>query len=191
MFGCKDSGDNKLKNKKVVTSYNMEVCNVINTCIKNCTPVNEIKAKYDNLGSSANLTLFVSEVLFLLEQKTIDTLINLKASTLLNAAILKPSAPENFNIQYLKNLNEIKVSVIPPLTSEEGEKNIGKIVFSRICFNKERTKAACIFEFTNVSQNKRIFALELVKNENWKIIKKIDISNLDDFSMYISNTNNF
>lgn len=156
-----------------------EVASILNICIQEFVPKSIIIYKKKEMGGEQPFTLYVHEKFFLSNQNTIDTLINLGASTLLKNLNYSHSNHSYVPSHLLDDFDGIHVSSIPPLTSSEVNLNVGGVQFSKVIFNKEKTKAACIFEYTY--KHNRLtdvfIALEFEKKENiWQILSKTEIN---------------
>lgn len=130
------------------------------------------QALIDSLG----MTLFVGEELLISSKENIKKLIDQGGSTLLNRIIDKKLKNKKINIQKLKNKNNINLHDSYPVKTDDRERNIGGVNYSRIIFNEDKSKAAFIFHFQRLHniESTRFCAVE-VENQigNWVIISKV------------------
>lgn len=149
---------------------NKEVYEIINCSLKQLVPKSDL----------AQPTILVHHQLLVANLELIDEFVERGGSELLFKLNSNFSQPMPISTRKLKSFGNVQVLETFPLTTAEQENNIGGAIYSRILFNKEKTEAAFIFDFSHLHQKKgRVFcAVRMVKSNNkWKLASKICLEN--------------
>lgn len=147
-----------------------EVYEIINCTLKQLVPKSKL----------AHPTVLVHHQLLVADFELIQEFVQKGGSELLFKLNSNFAQPMPISMRKLKSFGNVQVLETFPLTTAEIDNNIGGAIYSRIVFNKEKTEAAFIFDFSHLHQKKgRVFcAVHMVKsNTKWKLGSKVCIEN--------------
>ncbi len=149
---------------------NKEVYEIINCTLEELVPKSNLK----------HPTVLVHHQLLVADFELIQEFVQKGGSELLFKLNSNFAQPMPISMRKLKSFGNVQVLETFPLTTAELENNIGGAIYSRIVFNKEKTEAAFIFDFSHLHQKKgRVFcAVHMVKsNKKWKLASKVCLEN--------------
>lgn len=147
-----------------------EVYEIINCTLKQLVPKSNLK----------HPTVLVHHQLLVADHELIQEFVQKGGSDLLFKLNSNFAQPMPISTRKLKSFGNVQVLETFSLTTAELENNIGGAIYSRIVFNKEKTEAAFIFDFSHLHQKKgRVFcAVHMVKSNNkWKLGSKVCLEN--------------
>ncbi len=147
-----------------------EVYEIINCTLKQLVPKSNLK----------HPTVLVHHQLLVADHELIQEFVQKGGSDLLFKLNSNFAQSMPISTRKLKSFGNVQVLETFPLTTAELENNIGGAIYSRIMFNKEKTEAAFIFDFSHLHQKKgRVFcAVHMVKSNNkWKLGSKVCLEN--------------
>lgn len=156
--------------KKFLYDQNKEVYEIINCTLKRLIPEN--KAAYS--------TLLFHHQLVVADIELINDFVKIGGNELLYKLNHNFIQPRGISTIKLKDFGNVHILETFPLTTDELNKHIGGVIYSRIVFNKEKTEAAFIVDFSHLHQKEgRVFcAVHMVKSKNcWKIASKVCLEN--------------
>jgi hypothetical protein len=143
-----------------------EVYEIINVTFKELIP-KSIKS---------GTTIFLNERLLVADTNLIKEFIENGGNELLYKISRKNTTSKPINLKRIYDFNGIEVLHTYPMTKKEIEKHIGGVIYSRIVFNENKTKASFIFHFERLhNENSKILcAVDVVnKHEKWILASKI------------------
>ena len=147
-----------------------EVYEIINCTLEELVPKSNLK----------HPTVLVHHQLLVADLELINEFVEKGGSKLLFKLNRDVTLPMPISTRKLKSFGNVQVLETIPLTTEELNNNIGGAIYTRIVFNKDKTEAAFIFDFSHLHQKKgRIFcAVQMVKsNKKWKLASKVCLEN--------------
>lgn len=170
------------------------VYDVINATLKQLIPSRAIQITQATINYSSknkskdlNMTIFLNDRLLVASKENIQLFIDQGGSDLLWKINRESVEPVTINISRIRGFNKVEFPITYPLTKSEVDHQIGGINYSRIAFNKDKTKAAFIFDFIK-SRDKlssTFCAVEVIrKNKKWVILSKIFIHKSPSMMLY-------
>lgn len=160
----------------VFSQKNLEI-EIINSVLKELIPKGDIlNTQAANSSDTFALSIYINETLLIASKDVINEFVKKGANELLFEINEKRLKSKDMKCWLLQGFDDINVTCLAPLTSNEQNRTIGGANFSRIIFNDNKTKAAFIFDFGNWrNKNKSVFcAIEVEKKHSkWKILSRV------------------
>jgi hypothetical protein len=176
LVGCRENPQDKKTTpvqpieKEFPVDQSKEVYEIINCTLKQLIPKSNL----------AHPTVLVHHQLLVADLDLIKEFVERGGSELLFKLSSDFAQPMPISTRKLKSFGNVQVLETFPLTTAEIDNTIGGAIYSRIMFNKQKTEAAFIFDFSRLHQKKgRVFcAIRMVKSNNkWKLASKVCLEN--------------